>query len=68
VILYDDDLIRRVRESRAAQGLPPTVTDPGVLATVVSILTSSRNDEGAPASAPTSSPDDANPAVGGRHG
>lgn len=34
------DLAARVRESRASQGLPPTVQDPATVAKVASILAS----------------------------
>jgi hypothetical protein len=38
------DEIRLVERSRAAQGLPPKVDDPGVLTKVVTLLRASRRD------------------------
>jgi hypothetical protein len=34
----DEEIVRKVRESRAAQGLPPTVEDPATLERVAEIL------------------------------
>lgn len=35
---WDDYVARRTREERAAQGLPPTVEDPAVLAKIRTLL------------------------------
>jgi hypothetical protein len=49
------DLVKRVRRDRRRQGLPPTVKDRGVLATVVQLLRRPTRGGGAVA---TRSPDE----------